>query len=651
MAFDLQTFKADLHDCSAYLRRWHPEARTDFQFYALKQWDEKDAAALAEENRPALTFDRTRTIIDSVSGSEITNRFEPKYLPRNASLASPDSRLSEMMSEVYRWTRQQSRAEHWQSLAFKDAATCGIGCLEKFLSYKDNPYGRITTKRVDPFEIAWDPSAHDTNLDDARYLIRGRWMALKEFREMFPDKADEFDAYRAQRGTPGQVFGALAAPVHDQASAWMYKNGEFYDERTKRVLVFEYQWVETAPELCLYLPDNEYRWLSEEELEQLQEQRAAQAMAAAAAMPPDSLMGLSPGASPAGVLPPLDVVKIPRSRYYRAFVAGDMLLDEGPCPIEDFTYDFITGFRDDSEEGRTYWFGLMRPMRDPQRYANKIFSQAAHIFASNPKGALVYESGTFANPGKAAQEWAKPNGLVEVNPGRMATFERLEPARMPPGLEFLFQVAVQGVSTSVGVSESYFVGTADDLKRTASSAVTSVQQRTLTTLSALFDSLRLYIKQDGAKTLKWIREYMPEGQLVRIIGEDGEPTLVPFTKQWASQEYDIIVEDAPASKSAQEEFNRALLQNGVLQAMFESGTPPPPSIADTMPISTVAKTEWKQSLLLNKQVAEANAQLALAQAQMQQMQVQMAQQQMLMAQAQGMPLGGQQQGAPQGPPQ
>jgi hypothetical protein len=143
---------------------------------------------------------------------------------------------------------------------------------------------------------------------------------------------------------------------------------------------------------------------------------------------------------------------------------------------------------------------------------------------------------------------------------------------------------------------------------------------------------------------------MPEGQLVRIIGEDGEASMIPFTRAWAAHEYDIIVEDAPASKSAQEEFNRALLQNGVLQSMFESGTPVPPSIADTMPISTVSKTEWKQSLLLAKQLAEMNAQVQMATAQSQLMMIQQQMQQAALMAQQGVPMG-QQQGAPTGPPQ
>lgn len=641
MPFDFDTFRTRLKDITSYHGTWHPEARVDYQFYALKQWDASDIARLAEEQRPALTFDRTRTIIDSVSGSEITNRFEPKYLPRNVSLASSDSSLSEMMSEVYRWTRQQSRAEHWQSLAFKDSVTCGIGCLEKFMAYDENPRGRLMTKRVPIFEMGWDPSAQDTNLLDARYVIRGRWMTFDEFKEMFPEKAEEFDSVRA--GGSNKAFDQSSTVIRETTPAWMYKGNEYFDERTKKVLVWEYQWFERVEEVCLFTGADEHQWLSKDDFRLVQEQHAQAAMTASMMPPEMGAIGPEMGGAP----PPLDFELLPHKKYFRAFVAGGMLLDEEESPVEDFTYKFVTCFRDESEEGRTYWFGLMRPMRDPQKYANKVFSQAAHIFASNPKGSIVYESGTFANPGKAAKDWAMPNALIEVNPGRMDSYKREEPARMPPGLEFLFQVAVQGVSTSVGVSESYFVGTADDLKRTASSAVTSVQQRTLTTLSTPFDALRLYIKEDGTLTLKFVRKYMPDGQVIRITGEDGKPELLPFTKAWASHEYDIIVEDAPASKSAQEEFNTALFQNGFAQAMMESGTPLPPSVADTMPISTVAKTEWRESLALNKEVAKANSELQLLTIQSQIMMLQ----QQLMAAQQGLPMGQPQQGAAQAPPQ
>lgn len=624
MPFDIDTFKARLYDITSYLRPFHEEVREDRRFYALKQWSDEDVEALKDEQRPALTFDRTRPIIDSVSGSEITSRFEPKFLPRNMSSASTDSPLADMMSEFYRWSRQQSRAEHWQSLAFKDTAICGVGATEKFMDYDDNPEGRIATRRVDVLELGWDPSSTDTNMLDARYVVRGRWIPLDEFKELFPDKADEFDAYRVSTG--GKIFESLQSP-HNQSAAWMYKNGDsYFDQRTRKVLVFEYQWYERERENVVYTSPNEWQWMTDDELRQLIEQGRQQALK----------MGQPE--------PVIDYVEKSRKKFYRAFVSGDMLLDESPAPVDSFTYKFITGFRDESEDGRVYYFGLMRPMRDPQRWANKFLSQAVHIFASNPKGALIYETGAFANPAKAAKEWAKPNGIIEVLQGRKEAIDRVEPGRMPTGVEFLMQMALQGVPTSVGISEEYFVGTAGDLKRTASSAVTSVQQRALTTLSTFFDALRLYIKEDGSLTLKFVREYVPEGQLMRVVGEDGQAQLIPFTRQWAAHEYDIVVEDSPASKNAQEEFVRKLIEHGYLAEMQKSGVPLPPSIADAMPLPSTAKQEWREALVMSRELMK-------AQVQMQMLQMQMQMQAMMQPVQQGVVAEGQGGEQPQPPPQ
>ena len=80
-------FKDALSDMLDYLYDWEKDARIDWEFAGLKQWDKIDADGLEEQGRPALTFDRTRPIIASVAGAEITNRYEPKFLPREHGLS------------------------------------------------------------------------------------------------------------------------------------------------------------------------------------------------------------------------------------------------------------------------------------------------------------------------------------------------------------------------------------------------------------------------------------------------------------------------------------------------------------------------------------------------------------------------------------
>jgi hypothetical protein len=79
---------------------------------------------------------------------------------------------------------------------------------------------------------------------------------------------------------------------------------------------------------------------------------------------------------------PLDYVEdFPRTEIIRSYHSGHEVIKEEILGLRDFPYQFITAFEDYSDQSKRQFFGLMRPMRDPQRYANKFFSQAVHMFA------------------------------------------------------------------------------------------------------------------------------------------------------------------------------------------------------------------------------------------------------------------------------
>lgn len=572
--FRLTEFKDRLKEAADYLAPWQKEAKKDFKYYSGKQWEDKDERHLEEQNKAPLVINKVRPFIDAVSGTEITNRYVPKFFPRNSSIEEGDVQGSELLSQVYRWIRDQTDVEQEESAAFRDCAICGVGVTATEQDYLDNPDGQTLTDRVNPMEVGWDPTAVKPGVADRRYELRGRWYPMEEFRTRWAEKEEEVLGLATQmRGGAFQQTGSSGTP--NLVSAWRYTDGksQLYDYKTRSILIWHYIWWEVEWQYRIMPPEGEPYWVSTEDFPEhlriIQQQLELAQTAWQEQGGPQS--GLPPPPDPNSV----EYVHQPRKLYYEAWLAGDkVLLEARRRPVDEFSLNFITGFEDRAEDGTVSFFGLMRPARDPQRWVNKFFSQAIHHYNLNAKGLLITEKGAFVNESAVEKEWAKPDGKLVVREQTLSMgrkpFEVVNTAAYPSGTESLLRFADSVLPQVFGINPEYFAGMATDLRRTATSAVQSIQRQNLVTLAPLFDSLRLYRKRQARMILSFVREYMPEGQVIRITGESGVE-YVQFSKSIAAQEYDIVVEEAPASKTERQEIFNNFMQHGTFNELLSQG--------------------------------------------------------------------------------
>lgn len=512
-------FKAWFRKDREHTAEWRRDAREDYDFVAGEQWSEQDKAELKKKLRPAIVFNRTATVINAVSGMEISNRQEVRYIPREQGDVKPN----ELLTSAGEWFRDGCDAEDEESDAFMDAAICGYGWTETRLAMDEDPEGTAAVDRIDPIEMYYDHAARRRNLTDARRVWRVRRIPITEAMAMFEDAdREKLDARWARDS------GMEAKPVDADAINRYGENGDEADQSEKNddlVTIVQVQWSEREPIWQIADPaTNQTADLSEADYKKLSKRLKS--------------MGIQ-----------LQAVKRQKSVYRQAFI-GSEVIEVGPAPCkEHFSFACITGYRD---RNKGTFYGLVRSMKDPQRWANKWLVQTLHIMNSSAKGGIIAEKGVAEDPRKFEESWAKNDEITTVANGVLSGpgGPRIQPkpvAQFPAGFFQLMEFAISSIRDVPGVSLE-LLGT-----READQPASLEYQRRqsgMTILALFFDSLRRYRKLQGRVMLYIIQNYLSDGRLIRIVGEEGAQ-YVPLMKQ-ADAKYDIIVDDSPTSPNQKE---------------------------------------------------------------------------------------------------
>lgn len=589
------TFRNRYWDGGKHHNDFHEQAKRDFEFYALHQWEDDEIKWAQKVQLPQITIPQTFVIINAVSGSEIVNRHEGKYLPRNVE----DQGLADGANQTSRFIRQQSGAGFEQSAMFRSAGICGVGCIEWFADSAQNRHQPIQCSEVPFDELIWDPGSRKQNLTDARWVIRGRWIPEDEFNSMFPEAdvpPQDIPASVDQQDTAGTDMWQSSPTTHvTYPTGYEHKQAKgirHYDTKEKMYLVFEMQDYETEIEYVVEDPvTGEVEALRDEELRK-KEADLAELVEDGEEVPKV-----------------LVIDSYPKRFYRRSWWAGDFLLEVEELPYKSFTYLFQTAFRD-YKDGKTTWFGLVRVMRDPQRVVNRGLSLLLHRQAVSPKGALMIEETAVVNPQKLQEKWSQPSSIITVRDGTLANDRyKIVEGNYPADQERVASLFMDLVPRSVGINLAYFGGQAEDLRRTASSAVSQVQRQGQMMLSILFDSNQKYRVDEGRLLLDMMTTWMEEERMIRLVGEEASASDQQFVSfaggDLIDKEFDIVVGEVPSSPTAQKEQWESLVQSGGLQILSEMGAVTAEDIPDMMPdLKEDARARMRQRAEERKQMEQ-----------------------------------------------
>lgn len=545
---DLQKWiNAQMRQAKSASAEWRKTARECYDFVAGKQWADEDVALLTEQKRPPVTFNRIARTVNAVCGYEVQNRQEVTYIPREVG----DAGVNELLTNAAKYVRDNCDAEDEESEAFADLTITGMGWTETRVDYETAEDGQLIVERVDPLEMFWDAGARKRNLDDARWTARVKPMSAKDVKELWPD-------YEASNKTE-QWLDEEEQP-HD-ADPPYYQDKAIKDADRKTIEVVEFQWYEKETYYRVAQSNGSVIELSKEKFDRLQ--------------PALDNMGLQ-------------TVTQTRRKYRKAFLCGGEIMEQSECPVDGLSFRCMTGMRD---RNKGTWFGLVSLQLDPQRWANKWLSQIMHILNSNAKGGLLAEVDAFVNTRKAEEEWADPNSITWVNSGAIAN-GKIQPKPIPQypvGLDKLLQYALESINDVPGINVE-MMGLAD--RQQAGVLEAQRKQAGITMLATFFDAMRRYRKEQGRILAQYIREYLSDGRLIRIDGDNQQ--YIPLLKDQLTFEYDVIVDDAPTSPNQKDRVFGVLSQ--LAPQLMKQGMPMPPELLDYAPIPTSLAQKWKKML-------------------------------------------------------
>lgn len=552
---------------------WRDEARQNYDFVAGNQWSADDRSKLLEEMRAPIVFNRTGPMVDAVIGAEILNRQEVRYLPRELG----DVQVNEIISAAAEWARESCDAEDEESDAFYDTVVSGMGWTETRMDYEIDPEGMPRIDRVDPLEMWGDPNAKKRNLADARFVLRARHMAKDELPQAWKGKIVDGDQ-DADLDDPTTSINSSGDDYADGDD----DDGKRDGRRKGHVFIKHFQWWEL---------EDGYK-MADPETGQV------------ATLDADKYRAVVEMFLRNGLQPP-ETAKIKVRQYYQAFLCGPHLLEpKAKIPCNRFTLNCITGKRD---RNAGTWYGIVRAMRDPQMWANKWLSQILHILNTSAKGGLMYEAGSLKDPRKALEEWAKPDGAIEVERGSLANgaIQERKAANYPAGLDKLMEFAINSMPQVTGINLE-LLGLVQ--KEQAGVLEAQRKQAGYAILAVFFDSLRRYRKMQGRVLLHFIQQYMSDGRLVRIMGQNGNEQYVPLVRQKDTATYDVVVDEAPMSANHKE-----AVWGMMVQMLPILGKQPMPAevwgeFLRYSPLPSALSTKISQALVNAEQAATQSAQ-------------------------------------------
>lgn len=573
---------------------WRREADKCADYYDGNQLDAATMEILKDRGQPPLITNLIKPTIDTVLGMEAKTRTDWLVRSEDDGITNPE--MAEALSLKLKHAETETRADRACSDAYAAQCKTGVGWVE--VSRESDPFKfPYRAKYVHRREISWDWRSQESDLSDAKWLIRRRWMDVDAAIAKMPEYAELLR----------QCISGWAGfdPIHSQDT------GLVNSCMTERDTSLEDQdWRDTVRRrVCLY--EIWYRkWVSGYVI-RLPSGRAIEA---------DFNNPKHSTAILAGVV---KVEKRVFEKIRLAWYCGPHFLYDVPSPYKHgmFPYAPFFGFREDLTLSP---YGLIRAMLSPQDEINARKSKNLWLLNSRR---VVADADAVDDHEQTRREVARPDAYTILKRGRAPTsrFEVSYGGELAAQQFQAMQEAKQEIAESSGIHKTMM---GQQSGANSGLAINSLVEQGLNTLGETNDNYRFARRMVGEMLFSMMLEDMEGRQVAVQVGDGkrkrvivlnqqavdeqtGQPTVINDTSRVRAK---VVLDDIPSSPTFR-------LQQGQMLTQLTQGLPKElqavlvPFLVEQMDMPNKAQIvdELRQRLGLLDEAAQEEAAKAKAQ--------------------------------------
>lgn len=145
-----------------------------------EQWSDADRIKFQKENRPVITINVLRSLVNQITGMRVAERLMPRVRPEREGTVEKANIYNKLLYFILK--RQNYKSINYQ--VQQDQVVCGMGSWEIFIDDEDvRP--ELALRRTDWNEVMYDYLAEDIFYRDSRKIFRAKFLAPETVKEVY----------------------------------------------------------------------------------------------------------------------------------------------------------------------------------------------------------------------------------------------------------------------------------------------------------------------------------------------------------------------------------------------------------------------------------------------------------------------------------